>query len=172
MPRWRSQSAATAAAAERAAPASSASRDEEVVAGGVQLGELRRCVTGSPAIASERGQQRRTGFVGGAEPGDAGIAPEPHALAAGEAPGAAHRGVERGVDGGLRAGEVGRGPPCSRSPGAAVRDSPGAAGERRGPRRRSPAARIAAKRRAIRSRERPRAGSQTPAIGTGNAGAP
>ena len=68
---------------------------EEVVAGGVQLGQP----DGSHALQlARRAGRTEHGFSGRPEPADAGVAPEPHALAAGELPGAHHDGLERGVE--------------------------------------------------------------------------
>ena len=89
MPRWRSQSARCAGTASAETARDVEPRPhEEVVAGGVQLGERGRQ---SCAPACQEGGRARARILRGAEPGDAGVAPEPHALAAGEPPGARRR---------------------------------------------------------------------------------
>ena len=81
---------------ERAVAAASSGvergRHQEVVAGGVELRELGHRADASPASSIARtAASRPSDFARGAEPGDPGIAPEPHALAAGELAGAASR---------------------------------------------------------------------------------
>ncbi len=112
---------------------------EEVVAQAVVLGQphaaisLRRPCVVHETVAPDDGrrlseppasQQRRRRIGLGVEPGDAGVATEPGPLAAGEAPGAADRRGRAASSSVERRRRGGRAAPCSRGPGAAVRDMP------------------------------------------------
>ena len=70
-----------------------AHRDEEVVPGAVELGDPKAAAAHELQVARRAGSTAHV-IVGGAQPGDPGVAPEPHPLAPGERPGAADGGVE------------------------------------------------------------------------------
>ena len=85
MPRWRSQSArATAAPAGPAPSRATTTRKSFPVPWSFETLHHGLHLARSAGSSGAR-------IVGGAEPGDAGVAPEPHPLAAGERPGAARR---------------------------------------------------------------------------------
>ena len=175
---------------ERGVPAVEREADEEVVPGGVELGEVeqRSCAVGRDGrdVCSQSARTTRGEVVGisrGADPADPRVAPEPDPLAAGELPGAANRPgrrprssvgispVEVGQDllvpDRLRRGARQPPDPCRKSS-----EESSTTGRRgRGPRRRG---RRRASRRTGRrcaGRARP-AGSHTPTRPTSNAGGP
>ena len=125
----------------------------------------------SCAPACQEGGQHRARILRGPEPRDAGVTPEPHALAAGELPGAPHHGLERGVERRLLARQVAEDLPVPdrlRARCGRARRGPGSAGDLvdqtgvahgRDPRARSASASTAR-------------GSQMPAMRTGNTVAP